>query len=179
MIFSNPIVDLHRDLTQGPDVDAGAGHHRPRPQPDVLRISVLDSFDGKTWRPAERDIPVNQRAKGLVARPPGLDRPGPTKEVQATLPSSDSFRSRWLPTPYPVLMNDAPGDWRYDRDTLDFISAADNQTTAGITYRLRGLDLTPSAAELADATPAPASVYTPNTALPRDLRPRSARSPAR
>ncbi len=175
--ISNPMVDLKRDLTQGADVEL-VRVTTTENDPSYLRISVLNAFDGNAWRPADRDIPVKQRADGAVARPPGLDRTVPTKEVQATLQASDEFKSRWLPTPYPVSSVDAPGDWRYDRSTLDFISAADNQTTAGITYRLRGLDLTPSAAELADATPAPASVFTPNTALPRDL-PGSVRKLAR
>jgi len=166
--ISNPMIDLKRDLTQGPDVELVRVTTTDR-DPSYLRLTVLDSFDGSAWRPSSRDIPVKQRADGAIARPPGLDRTVPTREISTTVQASQNFRSRWLPTPYPVASVNAPGDWRYDRSTLDFISAADNQTTAGITYRLRSLDLVPSAAELADATPAPASVYTPNTALPRDL----------
>ncbi len=166
--ISNPMIDLKRDLTQGPDIEL-VRVTTTDPDPSYLRLTVLNAFDGNAWRPATRDIPLKQRADGAITRPPGLDRTVPTKEVSATVQASEHFKSRWLPTPYPVASVDAPGDWRYDRSTLDFISAADNQTTAGITYRLRALDLVPSAAELADATPAPASVYTPNIALPRDL----------
>ena len=166
--ISNPMIDLKRDLTQGPDIELVRVTTTDN-DPSYLRLTVLNSFDGTAWRPSTRDIPLKQRADGAITRPPGLDRTVETKEVSATVQASEHFKSRWLPTPYPVASVDAPGDWRYDRSTLDFISAADNQTTAGLTYRLRALDLIPSAAELADATPAPASVYTPNTALPRDL----------
>ncbi|MEO5708281.1 MAG: DUF3488 and transglutaminase-like domain-containing protein [Nocardioidaceae bacterium] len=166
--ISNPMIDLRRDLVQGADIEL-VRETTTENDPSYLRITVLNSFDGSAWRPASRDIPVKQRADGAVTRPPGLDRTIETKDFKATITASENFRSRWLPAPYPVSSLQATGDWRYDRSTLDFISAANNQTTAGLTYTLGGLDLVPSAAELADATPAPASVYTPNTALPRDL----------
>jgi transglutaminase-like putative cysteine protease len=175
--ISNPMIDLKRDLTQGEDVEL-IRTTTDEQEPGYLRITVLDSFDGNAWRPSDRDIPVRQRADGLVSRPPGLDRTVPTQETRATLQVSEDFESRWLPTPYPVSAVRASGDWRYDRTTLDFISAADNQTTAGLTYRLQGLVLSPSAADLASATPAPPSVFSPNTALPRDI-PGSVRTLAR
>ena len=175
--ISNPMVDLKRDLTQGADVEL-VRVTTAEADPSYLRLTVLDSFDGNAWRPSTRDIPVKQRANGDVTRPPGLDRTVPSKQVPATLQASENFESRWLPTPYPVTSVEAAGDWRYDRETLDFISAADGQTTAGLTYRLVGLDLQPTARALANASPAPASVFTPFTALPRSL-PGSVRTLAR
>ena len=175
--ISNPMIDLKRDLTQGQDVEL-IRVTTTDPDPAYLRITVLNTFDGNAWRPSSRDIPVEQRADGSVSRAPGLDRTVPSKDVPSTLQASENFRSRWLPTPYPVSSVEAPGDWRFDRTTLDFISAANNKTTAGIRYQLTALDLQPSAADLANATPAPASVFTPNTALPRNL-PASVRKLAR
>jgi len=172
--ISNPMVDLKRDLSQGANVEL-VRVTTTDPAPAYLRLTVLDSFDGAAWRPSGRSIPVKQRANGLVTRPPGLDTSVPTKEVPSTLQVSSYFKSRWLPTPYPVSEIEAPGDWRYDRSTLDFISAADGQTTSGLTYRLRALQLNPTAAELADASPAPATIFGPNTSLPRNL-PKSVRT---
>ena len=166
--ITNPMVDLKRDLSQGRDTDL-IRVTTTDPNPAYLRISVLDAFDGEAWRPSGRDLPVQQRADGLVPRPPGLDPSVTTTLVPATVQVSDRFASRWLPTPYPVYSIDAPGDWRYDRATLDFLSAADGQTTEGLTYRLRSLRIEPSARRLSDAGPAPSSVYGPNTALPDQL----------
>jgi transglutaminase-like putative cysteine protease len=163
--ISNPMVDLKRDLVRGADVDA-IEETTTDPDPSYLRISVLDSFDGDAWRPAGRDIPSKQRADGALPQPPGLVSGVASRTYTAHLKVSDSFRSRWLPTPYPTTSLKAPGDWRYDRSTMDFISAAEGQTTAGLSYRLRSEVLSPTAAQLADASPAPLSVYTPNTALP-------------
>ncbi len=163
--ISNPIVDMKRDLTRGDDVDLVRVRTND-PDPSYLRITVLDEFDGKTWRPSGRDIPVTQRADGLVARPPGLEAGIPIRSDTATISTSASFRSRWLPVPYPVHSIQAPGDWRYDRNTLDFISAADNQTAAGLTYDVQSLHITPSAADLAGAGAAPSAVYDAGTQLP-------------
>ena len=163
---TNPIVDLKRDLARGADVDL-LTIKTSDPDPSYLRLSVLNSFDGQTWRPSGRQIPIKQRAAGTVPTAPGLDSEIPRKEDDATIEIGDGFSSRWLPTPYPVVSVTAPGDWRYDRTTMDFISAADNQTTAGLTYRLKSLRLSPTARELAAALPAPLSISQPGTALPR------------
>jgi transglutaminase-like putative cysteine protease len=166
--ISNPMVDLKRDLVRGADVEL-VRVTTSDPDPSYLRLSVLDNYDGNAWRPSTRDIPIKQRADGPVTRPPGLDTTVPLEEVRSTIQVSDAFKSRWLPTPYPATSVDAPGDWRYDRTTLDFISAADGQTTEGLTYRLQAMDLHPSAAALVNASAAPATIFTPNTALPRDV----------
>jgi transglutaminase-like putative cysteine protease len=166
--ISNPMVDLKRDLSQGADIELVRVTTRD-PDPSYLRLTVLNSFDGTAWRPSGRSIPIKQRATGPVTRPPGLVSSVPTTRVASHLQVSSYFKSRWLPTPYPVDSVVAPGDWRYDQSTLDFISAADGQTTSGLEYRLTALKLQPTAAELADASPAPSTIYSANTALPHDL----------
>ena len=166
--IANPMVDMKRDLTRGVDVEL-LRVTTPDPDPSYLRISVLDQFDGQSWSPSGRNIPVAQRADGRVPRPAGLDAGVPTRHVPYEIETSSYFRSRWLPAPYPTYSIHAAGDWRYDRSTLDFISAANNQTAAGLTYRLQGLDITPTAAELVNADPAPASIFGPETKLPDNM----------
>jgi transglutaminase-like putative cysteine protease len=166
--ISNPMVDLKRDLSRGADVEL-LRMTTSDPDPSYLRISVLNSFDGEAWRPSGRNIPVKQRANGEVPPAPGLQSAVRTRQHRATISTNDFFRSRWLPTPYPVSSVDAPGDWRYDRSTMDFISAADDQTTADLRYRLTSLELSPTAQQLANALPAPVSVFGPNTTLPRNF----------
>ena len=172
--ISNPMVDLRRDLTRGTDVDLLTVRTQD-PDPSYLRISVLDSFDGTAWRPADRDIPVEQRANGPVSSPPGLDQDVARREYTSAITTSDFFRSRWLPTPYPAVSVNAPGDWRYDRTTLDFINASENQTAAGLSYTLRALEVRPTAGQLADAAIAPSDIAESGTALP-DSFPASVRA---
>jgi transglutaminase-like putative cysteine protease len=166
--ITNPMVDMKRDLTRGQDYDL-VSVRTTDPDPSYLRITVLNSFDGNAWRPADRDIPVDQRANGVVPRPAALGPDVPTRTETSTFTVSDNFDTRWLPTPYPAISVVAPGDWRYDRTTLDFISAVDGRTAAGLTYRVRSLDVLPTAAQLANAPSPPLAISEPNTSLPRDF----------
>jgi transglutaminase-like putative cysteine protease len=113
-----------------------------------------------------------------MPRPPGLEPDVETTEVPYEIDTSSSFDSRWLPTPYPVSLIEADGDWRYDTSTLDFISAADGQDASDMSYDLEALRVEPTAAELVGAGPVSEDVFTPNTALPSEL-PDSVRELAR
>ncbi len=166
--ISNPLVNLRRDLVRGRDVNL-LSITTASANPSYLRISVLDSFDGLTWKPSQRDIPPEHRASGVLPRPPGLSSRVPRRQVDYQISVGDAFDSTWLPAPYPVETIDVPGDWRYDSNTLDFVSAADGQSTAGLQYSLSALQLAPTAEELVDAGTAPRSIFTRYTELPQDM----------
>ena len=166
--ISNPIVDLRRDLVRGQDVDL-VTVTAPDADPSYLRISVLDTFNGLTWKPSGRDIPAEQIASGQLPDPPGLESEVPRTEVEYRVTVEDAFDSTWLPAPYPVTSIEAPGDWRYDTDTFDFISAVRDQSAAGLEYSLTALETDPSAEVLQRGGAAPESVFTPYTELPEDL----------
>jgi transglutaminase-like putative cysteine protease len=166
--LTNPMVNLRRDLVRGRDVDLLTVTTADA-DPSYLRISVLDTFDNEAWKPSDREIPPEHRADGPLPRPPGLDPEVARRQVGYRIRVEDAFDSTWLPTPYPVTSIEAPGDWRYDPDTFDFISAADDQDTRGIEYSLTALEVTPGSRDLLDAGPAPESVFTPYTDLPEEL----------
>ena len=166
--LTNPIVDLKRDLSRGSDLDL-LWVTTPEPNPSYLRISVLDSFDGKRWSPSGRIIPVEQRADGRIPRAPGLEPDVPRTEVPYEIEIGSEFESTWLPTPYPVSVIRVDGDWRYDLGTLDFISADKGQTTLNLDYSLRALRVEPTAAILAASSAAPEEIFTPYTKLPSSV----------
>lgn len=167
--LANPIADMRRDLTRGADVDLVRVETDQASAPAYLRTTVLDSFDGDTWRPAERSIPVDQRAEGLLPRAPGLDADVDRRTDPWVVTTSQSFDSPWLPAPYPSYSLEAPGDWRYDLSTMDFVSAADERTAAGLRYELRATQLRPREDQLVGAGPAPSSVFAPGTELPEGV----------
>jgi len=166
--INNPMIDLKRDLSRGRDLDL-LWVTTPEPDPSYLRISVLDDFDGKRWAPSGRDIPVEQRADGRMPRAPGLEPDVPRTEVPYKIRIGSQFDSSWLPTPYPVSVIRAEGDWRYDLDTLDFVSADDEQTTRNMDYSLTALRVEPTATILAASGAAPEVVFTPYTELPSSV----------
>jgi transglutaminase-like putative cysteine protease len=168
MTLSNPIADLRRDLARGEDTD-WVQIVTADPDPSYLRTTVLDTFDGDTWRPSQRDIPVTQRAEGLVPRPPGLDAAVDRVTRPWRVQLTGDFASKWLPVPYPVFSINAPGDWRYDRDTLDFFDTADDTNSAGLRYDLEAIDVRPTPEQLDNAGAAPSDVFGPGTELPEEV----------
>ena len=163
----NPMVNMRRDLSRGTDVDM-VRVRTDDPDLKYLRIAVLDAYDGDAWRPAESQRPPEQSADGPVTPPPGLEDPESAATFDWEVEVLGEFDPDWLPTPYPLASIVAEGDWRYDRDTMDFTSF-DSQDARGMSYSLRRLVVEPDPEAMAFAPPAPASVFGPNTELPENV----------
>jgi len=146
---ANPMVDLRRDLLRGED--------RPllqvrtdNPAPSYLRIAALNRYSDQEWSTGDRDIPDEQRAQGPISNP-DLDPTVSRTRYQTDVSARIDFESPWLPTAYPLERIFAPGDWRYDVTTFDFLSAEDDLDTAGLNYSMTELELELDAKTLADA----------------------------
>jgi transglutaminase-like putative cysteine protease len=163
--IENPITDLRRDLVQGPDVTLMTVR-TDDPDPSYLRLSTLDSFDGQTWRPSRRDLPPSQRANGRLPDPIGLSDSVRQVRHRYELAAAGNLDSDWLPLPFPAVVAEAPGDWRYDRETLDVTTTDDDLDTAGLDYRAIGLRASPTARQLVEASAPPAGISEANTELP-------------
>ncbi|GAA3812530.1 DUF3488 and transglutaminase-like domain-containing protein [Nocardioides panacisoli] len=130
----HPQTDMRRDLEQGEDQQL-LRITTDDPNPDYLRIAVLNWFTGDEWTSGDRDVSSNQRADGAPLPPPqGLAADVPRETYDYRVSVSDSFNSYWLPTIYPATKVLSSDDWRYDPDSMDFISADDDLTTAGENY---------------------------------------------
>jgi len=151
----NPMADLRRDLRQGKDVALLTVNTDQKKPPSYLRYSVLEDFTGEEWRTGDRQIPDNQVADGhQLPMPPGLSNAVPRESFTAEYDATAAFHSKWLPVPTPATEVDAPGFWKYDTDTLDFLSADDNDAS-GLHYTASGLDLQIDDSALAGVGSAP------------------------
>ncbi|GAA1523586.1 transglutaminaseTgpA domain-containing protein [Nocardioides humi] len=135
-----PIADMRRDLERGRDVPLVLVRTQD-PSPSYLRISVLNRYTGEEWSSGDRDVARSNVAAGDVPLPPGLSDEVPRTPYAYEVSITDELDSTWLPTQYPVSAVDAPGDWRFDPSTMDFLAADDELDTRGITYRMTALDL--------------------------------------
>ncbi len=162
------MVDLRRDLVRGANTDL-LWFSTTEQHPGYMRISVLDNFDGTSWKPSDREIPVGNRASGRMPRPPGLDPEVGRTEVPYQIRIGGDFQSQWLPAPYPVSNINAPGDWRFDPSTQDFLSAEEDQNSSHLTYSLTALDVDISVNDLVYARPAPPGLRVRYTRLPLTL----------
>ncbi len=166
--ITNPMTDLKRDLTQGPDIPL-LRFSTDDPNPGYLRVSVLNVFSDNAWSSGDRDVPPQQSADGelpaLIGVGSGVNRTEYTYRVQV-LPE---FSSTWLPTQAPASSVNAPGDWRYDTATMDFLAYDRDLTTAGIDYSMTGVDLELTAAALAAAPSSSGVIGREFTELPNGL----------
>jgi transglutaminase-like putative cysteine protease len=164
---TNPMVTVHRDLVQGRDVPLLVARTND-PDPTYLRIAVLTRFTDAQWTAGDRSIPRSQDAVGTVPVP-GVDVGVARTAYHYRITAERDFDSRWLPTPEPLSEINAAGDWRYDANTMDFIAANKNLTTAGLTYTATKDRLALSSSQLMDTIAGVGQVPGYYTELPMSL----------
>lgn len=166
--INNPIVDLRRDLIRGPDKPL-LEVVTDDPDPSYLRISVLNRFSSEAWSPGDRDVPSENRASGPMPSLEGVDPAITRQEYDYAISANDDFNSTWLPTQGSISQVEAPGDWRYDLDTRDFLASDDDLDTAGLDWEFTSVELDLDADELALAVSSAGLVSEEFTELPDDL----------
>ncbi|EGX55438.1 hypothetical protein SZN_32881 [Streptomyces zinciresistens K42] len=130
-----------------------------------LRIVSLDRFDGTTWQPSKRSIEaVPDRFPTPSGLSPGIKR----TEVETTIRAANWYAQNWLPMPYPPSRVDISGNWRYEPLGMTVVGDR-RQTTRGMTYTVRSLDVQPTAKQLAEAPEAPEALQREYTELPDTL----------
>lgn len=132
-----PRADLRRDLERGDDVPL-IRVSTDDPSPSYLRIGVLNRFTGDEWSSGDRDVSSDQTADRDIPVPQGLSPDVPTRSFDYAVEVEEAFDSTWLPTQYPLSSISAPGDWRYDEDTYDFIGV-DDENASGTAYEMTAL----------------------------------------
>lgn len=133
-----PIADMRRDLEREQDVPL-IGFVTDDPNPEYLRISVLNRFTGQEWSSGDRDVARDDTASGGLPAPAGLANSVPRTEYDYDLQVSERFDSTWLPTQFPAASVDAAGDWRFDPTSMDFLAADDDLDTRGLSYSMTSL----------------------------------------
>jgi transglutaminase-like putative cysteine protease len=165
--LTDPVADLRRNLVRGEDIDLlHITVPDGSPAPAYVRLSVLDQFDGATWRVGSRSWPAgNGTRSGVFPWVPALDLPG--RRVAWRVAVSHGFASDWLPTPRWTVSLLAGPDWRYDSETLDVHRAGSPGTAADTRYA--AMEYVPSitAEALAASTTHDRKVES-FTALPRE-----------
>lgn len=164
---TNPMVSMYGDLKNQPTTPLlevrlqGPASHPPQ----YLRLAVLTQFNGEEWSTGDRHIPSDQTADQSIKSP--YDDLGTTATYSIT--ATQNFRSNWLPAFDFTTDIDAPGDWRFDTDTYDFIAADQNLNTAGLTWTDTAADIEPSKKALSRAGFDSAGVDPRYTQLPSDF----------
>ncbi|MCM2512586.1 DUF3488 and transglutaminase-like domain-containing protein [Streptomyces griseoincarnatus] len=162
----NPLVSLRDSLNNDDDRAVFSVRTEMENTSDLyLRIVSLDDFDGTTWKPSKRAI--TQVPEGFPA-PPGLGPDVEFSEVGTSVSVAKWYGQTWLPMPYPPSRVSVQGDWRYEPVGMTLVGDH-GQSTRGLTYEVRSLDVRPTAEQLANAPEASADLLREYTDLPDSL----------
>lgn len=163
----NPLVSLRDSLNMDEDRQVMSVRSGAESVSELyLRIVSLDDFDGTAWKPSKRSITTVP--DGVFPTPAGLGPDIEREEIGTTISTADWYGQDWLPMPYPPSGVDIEGDWRYEPAGMTLVGDH-GQNTRGLTYRVRSLDLRPTAEQLADASAPPAALERNYTELPDSL----------
>jgi transglutaminase-like putative cysteine protease len=136
----NPMVDLRRDLQRGDDLPL-IRVRTDDPDPSYLRIAVLNRFNDNEWTSGDREVPTNQLANGELPPLQGVAGTVAREEFRYDVTINSGFDSVWLPTQAPISRIEAPGDWRYDLATMDFLAGDEDLSTEDLSYSMTAVEL--------------------------------------
>ncbi|MEI2712779.1 MAG: DUF3488 and transglutaminase-like domain-containing protein [Nocardioides sp.] len=166
--IQNPMTDLERDLLRGPDLPLLTASTTD-PDPTYLRIAVLARLNDEQWSTGDREVPQEQVAEGpmppLVGVAPGV----PRTTFEWSVHTQQRFDSLWLPTAEALESISAPGDWRYDLSTMDFLSGSNSQRANALDYDFTRIVLDRDALAMNESPAAPSEVRTDFTQVPSTL----------
>ncbi|MFI9272452.1 transglutaminaseTgpA domain-containing protein [Kitasatospora sp. NPDC052896] len=162
----NPVVSLADGLRDQRSEDLIHYHSdSPDAASSYLRITSLDDFTGVEWKPSQQDT---EPVPGTLPPPDGLSTATASSTMQTQVVVSGQLSTQWLPAPYPMTRADPSGDWRYEPVSRSLIGDSGQKAT-GLSYTVTSLLPRPTADQLRQAGPAPASVTGRDLALPSNL----------
>ncbi len=177
-VVLDPLVSMRRNLVQANDTEV-LTYRTQAPDPSYLRVSVLETFDGATWRPrtgleSGRDSGVALPGNVLSASVAAGGTPRVTGGDSFTYDISvTNLQNTYLPLPYPLSeVTDVSGmadDWRIDPGTGTAFSGGAAAT--GVSYRVAALEPRIESGQLRGADAATGGFW-PLLSLPGNLPPR-------
>ncbi|WP_138443310.1 transglutaminase TgpA family protein [Sinomonas susongensis] len=159
----NPFISLGSDLRGGQGVGI-IRYATDSNQPVYLQTTTVDSFEGSTWGPDNRD---DQRRYDLSAI--GTDTVQTAQlTTTTTVISTGNFTSPYLPVPYaPVSVSGVQG--RMGWDPLNLSIKGDPGASLGQNYVVRSVAPTLTPAELAAARTRPRGIGLETSAVPSNV----------
>ena len=160
----NPIINLGADLRNS-DATPALSYTTTSSTGEYLRLTTLDTFQGKQWEPATPKLKSGNTVKSIGA-PPGLTSAIKVSRVSTSI-QVDAASGDWLPIPYPTQsISGLTGNWSWEDGTLSVRSAATSM--AGQRYSVSSLDVEPTVQQMEAAG---SSASNPLAKVPAGLDP--------
>jgi len=161
--LTDPTLDLRRNLNQPEDREV-IQYQTDAPGGVYLRLASLPQLSANGWS----NVQIRLNSGKTLPTIPGLS--GEPDTMRRTTVKVLDFASQYLPMPYAPRTFDAPGDWRYDANSLVVVNAGNRaQDLRRLSYTVESVDVEPDVRDLNKAvagTPADAAV---TAAIPSDL----------
>ena len=153
----NPITELGGQLRQPEPGVLLLRYRTDDPQPDYLRMTTLDLFDGGRWESSELSADLQDDAVQE-----GIPQPSGSSRVEA-LPITTRINparldAPWLPTPFPPSRIDVEGPWLWDEESQTVFSTRTTLDDVEGSYTVEASRNTPTPELLRKATAAPRAV---------------------
>ena len=140
--LTDPTLDLRRNLSQETD-RLVIEYQTQSPGGVYLRMTSLPRLDADGWKSVQIDLSSGSQ----LAQVPGLGRAVGNRTTDIRM---GNFGSQYLPLPYAPRSYNAPGDWRYDPQSLVVINADGRpDDLRGLEYSVESAQIEPSAEDLA------------------------------
>jgi transglutaminase-like putative cysteine protease len=168
-IYLNQSVDIAQDLSSPrPTPLFTYTTDSPTPLREYFQQEVLTQFNGTEWDPPSTAVPVGPGAASV----PGLSDPGiASNTVHVSVNVDGDFGFSAAPTPYATTQVSGLPDVQIDSHTLTvFVNDGDNHSRLGTHYSTVSTELTPTAAQLADATAGQSEEAKDYLSLPTDVQ---------
>jgi transglutaminase-like putative cysteine protease len=169
---------MRRNLGLANDIEV-ISYETQAQNPSYLRVSVLETFDGTTWRPRQgldsgRDtgvaLPANVLSAFVAVNGSNRVRGGDSVTYDITV---ENLQNTFLPLPYPVSQIDdlkrLGTDWSLDPSTG--VAFSKETPATGRSYRVSALDPKIQSGQLRDAVAAKGDFW-PQLNLPGGMSPR-------
>lgn len=147
-ITYNPITRLQGDLTQ-PRPTELLRYTSTDTEPDYLRMTTLDTFDGSSWRSSSL---TGKRVSEGIPAPVGVEASAAVRDVTAVIDIAPALDTRWLPAPATPTAVDVNGRWLWD-PTSDTAFSTRSTTRRVGTYEVNATRVLPDAQLLRAAGP--------------------------
>lgn len=159
----NPFISLGSDLRTGNGVGI-IRYATDSTQPVYLQTETVDSFDGSTWGPDNRD---DQRQYNLDSIAPGTAQTAPLITT-TTVIATGNFTSPYLPVPYaPISVTGVQG--RLGWDPINLSIKGEPGASLGQNYVVRSVAPSLSANELSAARSAPRGIGRETSSVPGNV----------
>jgi transglutaminase-like putative cysteine protease len=148
-ITYNPITRLQGDLSQ-PRPTQLLRYTTTDPEPDYLRMTTLDTFDGSTWRSSSL---TGTRISDGIPAPVGVQASVAVRDVNTVIDVSPALDTRWLPAPATPTSVEVGGRWLWDPTSDTAFSTRATTRRVG-SYEVNATRVLPDADLLRNAGPA-------------------------